>query len=109
MNDFFELIGSLSILAGAVLTLAASIGLLRFPDLLTRVHAVTKPQTLGMLLILIGMGFLIDDKSATSLLIVIAILQLVTAPIGAHMITRTVVRSNPGRKDLLFTDEYHGN
>ena len=39
---------------GALLTLIAAVGILRFPDVLTRMHSATKPQVLGLLLILAG-------------------------------------------------------
>ena len=41
-------------MAGALLGLAAGIGVLRFPDALSRMHAATKPQVLGVLLLLLG-------------------------------------------------------
>ena len=44
------------LLSGASLALIASIGLVRFPDVFTRMHAATKPQTLGIVCILIGLA-----------------------------------------------------
>ena len=44
--------------AGALLTLVAALGILRFPDVLTRMHSATKPQVLGLLLVLVGLGLL---------------------------------------------------
>jgi len=46
---------------GALLTLIAAIGILRFPDLLTRMHSATKPQVLGLLVVLVGLGLRLRD------------------------------------------------
>ena len=42
------------VLGGSTLALTAAIGVVRFPDTLTRMHAATKPQVLGLLLVLAG-------------------------------------------------------
>ncbi len=44
------------LLAGAFLCLTAGLGLVRFPDVLSRMHAGTKPQVLGVLLVMVGGG-----------------------------------------------------
>jgi multicomponent Na+:H+ antiporter subunit G len=41
-------------LAGAALALVAGVGMVRFPDVFARMHAATKPATLGLLLIVLG-------------------------------------------------------
>lgn len=107
MNELLDIIGALCIVVGTALNLAAAIGLVRFPDLLSRIHSATKPQTLGMLLILAGIALNVRTIPAFTMLTVVAIMQLITAPIAAHMVSRTAVRSNPMRKDLLVVDEFH--
>lgn len=107
MNELLDTIGAISIVVGTALNLAAAIGLVRFPDLLSRIHSATKPQTLGMLLILAGIALNVRTIPAFTMLTVVAIMQLITAPISAHMVSRTAVRSNPMRKDLLLVDEFH--
>lgn len=109
MSDILDAIGAICIVIGTALNLAAAIGLVRFPDLLSRIHAATKPQTLGMLLILAGIALNVRTVPAFTMLTVVAIMQLITAPIAAHMVSRTAVRSNPIRKDLLLVDEFHEN
>ncbi len=49
-------LGAVCLVAGALLSLAAGIGVLRFPDALDRMHAATKPQVLGVLLLLLGLA-----------------------------------------------------
>jgi multicomponent Na+:H+ antiporter subunit G len=93
------------LLAGAFLSLAAGVGLVRFPDLLSRMHAATKPQVLGLLLVLLGLGLRLRDPGAVGMLIAVAAFQLLTAPVGAHMVGRAAFRTGHVREDLLLTDD----
>lgn len=106
-RDVLDIASAVCLLGGCFLALAAAIGIVRFPDLLTRVHASAKPQTLGLMLILTGIGLRMESVGATTMLFVIAAVQLVTAPIAAHMVSRTAVEFNPIREDLLIVDELH--
>jgi multicomponent Na+:H+ antiporter subunit G len=100
-----DLAGALFLLLGALLTFAAAVGVLRLPDSLSRMHAATKPQSLGLLLILIGVGLTLRDLRIVGLLIVVASLQLLTAPVAGHMVGRTAYRTRQLRSDLLVRDE----
>lgn len=93
---------------GALLSLVAAIGLLRFPDVLTRMHSAAKPQVLGLILITIGVGLRLRDPSAVALLGLVVVFQLVTAPVAGHMIGRAAVRGGRVRTDLLAVDELGG-
>ena len=48
---------------GALLTLTAAIGIVRFPDVLTRMHSATKPQVLGLLAVIAGLGLPADASA----------------------------------------------
>jgi multicomponent Na+:H+ antiporter subunit G len=93
------------LLAGALLCLTAGLGLLRFPDVLSRMHAGTKPQVLGVLLVMIGGGIRLHGWSDTWMLLLVAAFQLLTAPVSAHMISRVAHRRRHVRRDLLLVDE----
>lgn len=93
------------LVAGALLALVAAIGVLRFPDVLTRMHSATKPQVLGLLLILLGLGLRLRDPGALGLLAMVAVFQLVTSPIASHMVGRASFRAGQVRRDLLVVDE----
>ncbi|MGY1635601.1 monovalent cation/H(+) antiporter subunit G [Geodermatophilus sp. SYSU D00742] len=93
------------LLAGAFLCLTAGLGLVRFPDVLTRMHAGTKPQVLGVLLIMVGGAIRLNGWSATWMLLLVAAFQLLTAPVSAHMISRVAYRRRHVRRDLLLVDE----
>lgn len=90
---------------GVLLSLIAAIGILRFPDVLTRMHSATKPQVLGLLLVLLGLALRLRDASSLGLLALVALFQLVTSPIASHMVGRASFRVGQVRPDLLVVDE----
>lgn len=81
-------LATLFLLAGTAFTLIAAIGLLRLPDLYTRMHAVTKAGTLGIGLILVGAAVSFGDLSVTTRAVAVFLFVLFTAPVSAHMIGR---------------------
>jgi multicomponent Na+:H+ antiporter subunit G len=95
------------LLSGAFLCLTAGLGLVRFPDVLTRMHAGTKPQVLGVLLVMVGGAIRLQGWSATWMLLLVAAFQLLTAPVSAHMVSRVAYRRRHVRRDLLLVDELH--
>ncbi|NNG18302.1 monovalent cation/H(+) antiporter subunit G [Naumannella sp. ID2617S] len=93
-----DLCALVMLLLGAVLCVLAAIGLLRFPDLLSRMHAATKPQVLGVLLVLGGVALSLRSLPATGLLLLVATFQLLTAPVASQMMSRAALRT--GQVDL---------
>ncbi|MDG4829714.1 monovalent cation/H(+) antiporter subunit G [Solwaraspora sp. WMMD1047] len=100
-----DVLGAICLVLGASLSLAAGVGVLRFPDVLSRMHAATKPQVLGLLLILLGVALRLRSESDLATLLLVGLFQLATAPVAAHMVGRTAYRSGRFRRDLLATDE----
>ncbi|MCD7101973.1 monovalent cation/H(+) antiporter subunit G [Pseudoclavibacter sp. 13-3] len=90
---------------GALLSLSAAVGLLRFPDLLSRMHAATKPQILGLICVTAAIAVLNPTALVIGTAIVVITLQMLTAPIAAHMVGRAHYRSDDLRSDLLVVDE----
>jgi len=101
-------LGAAFLLAGALLGLAAGIGVLRFPDVLDRMHAATKPQVLGVLLVLAGVALRLRTPADLGLIGLVAVFQLATAPVAAQMIGRAAYRSGRVDRDLLVADELAG-
>lgn len=93
------------LLAGVALALFAGLGLLRFPDVFSRMHAATKPATLGLLLVTVGAALRMEDGGDRSKLLLVAAFQFLTAPVAAHMIGRAAYRSSTGALDRLVVDE----
>lgn len=92
-QEFTDGLGLVLILAGAILCLTAAIGLLRFQDLLTRMHAATKPQVLGVLLVLLGVALSKEGGLHVGMLLLIGVFQMLTIPVGAHMVGRAGFRT----------------
>lgn len=82
------MIGQAIALVGAVLTLVAAIGVLRFPDALTRMHALTKASTLGLTLVAIGGAFVLPTANDVTSALLAALLYLITLPIAGAMMAR---------------------
>lgn len=81
-----EVLTSILVLSGALLILAAAIGILRMPDVLCRSHAVAKAMTLGIFLMLLGL-WVHEGEKGTSLKILLAVFfQIVTIPVGSHLV-----------------------
>lgn len=90
---------------GSLLALIAGIGLVRFPDVLTRMHAATKPQSLGILLVLLGLALRVEDRGALTIIGLAAVFQLVTAPVSAHMLGRAALRAGHVDRTRLTRDD----
>src|SRR5699024_3910854 len=93
LDSVTDVIGMVLIFFGAILCLTAAIGLLRFPDLLTRMHAATKPQVLGVLLVLLGVGLSKQGGLHLGMLLLVGVFQMLTIPVGAHMVGRAGFRT----------------
>lgn len=100
-----DILAGVCLVLGAALALVAGIGLIRFPDVLTRMHAATKPQTLGILLILIGLGLRVEDRNSLTLIALVGVFQLVTAPVSAHMVGRAAFRAGHVNRSSLTRDD----
>ncbi|MGG5170616.1 monovalent cation/H(+) antiporter subunit G [Pseudarthrobacter sp. J1738] len=93
------------LVVGALMSLAAAIGLLRFPDLMSRMHAATKPQVLGLFLLLAAVGLQMRSWVVWPVLIVAWIFQLLTVPVSAHMVGRAGYRTKHRHPELLSLDD----
>lgn len=104
-DEIFDLIGALLLAGGAFFCLGGALGLVRFPDILARMHAATKPQVFGLLLVLLGVAFSIRDPRVWLSLAVVLVLQILTAPVAGHLIGRVAYRSGQWEPDDLVVDE----
>lgn len=86
-------IASASLVLGASLSLFAGLAVLRFPDTMARIHAATKPQVLGIILLMLGVGLRLQTPGVIGLLLLIVVLQFVTAPVSAHLTVRVAYRN----------------
>ena len=87
-----DLIASIALILGALMSLLAGIAVLRFPDTMSRIHAATKPQVLGIMLLMLGVGLRLGSPAVIGMLVLIVVLQFVTAPVSAHLTVRVAYR-----------------
>ncbi len=87
-----EIVTLLITLIGVFFVVVSSVGLVRLPDLYTRVHAGGKSGTLGIIGVLLGAGvfFLSDLRVVFKMLLLIAFF-FITAPVAAHMLDRAAL------------------
>ena len=97
VSAFLMLLGALSCLLGAI-------GLMRLPDLPARLQAATKPQTLGLSLILLGTALRVELARAVTLVLVV-LFQVITAPVISQLVGRAAYRSGALPDDALVVDE----
>lgn len=89
MSGVVEAAVSAMVLFGAVFVLIGSYGLVRLPNLLTRLHAPTKATTLGMGAILVGSATFFSAEGALSVReLLILFFLFLTAPIGGLMVAK---------------------
>lgn len=83
-----EVLVSILLLMGAAFMVLASVGVLRLPDLPTRMHATTKAGALGAMLTMAGVAFHFGDSTVVARAVAIVVFIFLTAPIAAHVIGR---------------------
>jgi multicomponent Na+:H+ antiporter subunit G len=105
IDQVLDTAAAVFVVLGASLSLVAGVGILRFPDALSRLHAGTKPQVLGLICIVIAVALASRSWAAVLLLIPVVLFQLLTQPVAAHMIGRAGYRTKNLRTDLLVVDE----
>lgn len=97
--------GAVLVLIGALICLLGVIGILRLPDVLSRSHAATKPQTLGLLLVLAGVALRLHSAMDVATLALIVFFQLLTSPVAAHLVARSAYRTGQIDHGELLIDE----
>ncbi len=104
MSGALDLVGGLLLLVGALLAVSAGIGLLRFPDVLSRMHATAKPQALGLLLVLAGTALRLRTFADLTTLALVGAFQLLTVPVSAAMVGRAAYRAGEVAEHTLAQD-----
>ena len=102
-----DILTSVLVLGGSTLALTAAIGVVRFPDTLTRMHAATKPQTLGLLLTLAGAAIRLRGNVDVGMVILAGLFTLITAPVVGNRVGQLAYREQNIRDDLLTKDEMY--
>lgn len=91
--------------AGVLLMLVAGLGLVRMPDLPTRMHAASKAGTLGAALVLAAVAVRLGDGAIAVRAGLVVLFLLLTAPVASHLIARAGYRSGVPLSDETVIDE----
>jgi multicomponent Na+:H+ antiporter subunit G len=98
-------ITALLLIVGALFALAAAFGLVRLPDLYTRMHSASKAGTVGSGLLLLAAGLYSQDLAILARAIAGFIFFLLTAPVSAHLLARAAHRSGYDLGELSVRDD----
>lgn len=109
-----DIVSLVFILFGVFLCFSAAVGLVRFGDTMSRIHSITKPQTLGLILTVIGAiiralgheGFLFKNRGDLGILVLLVLFALLTSPVTAQRVSRVARREGLyGSSDHLARNE----
>jgi multicomponent Na+:H+ antiporter subunit G len=104
VHDVLDVVSAALMLAGGLSCLLGALGLVRLPDLPARLQATTKPQTLGLLLILLGVAVNLEFENSSTLILVV-LFQVLTAPVISQVVGRSAYRSGAIDRDALVVDD----
>ncbi len=93
---------------GCLFMLLAGVGLLRMPDLLTRMHASSKAATLGAALVVAAVAVAMWDWAIALRAMLVSIFLLITAPVAAHAIARAAYFTGVPLAEETVMDELAG-
>lgn len=95
------MIGELFALVGATLVLVSAVGVVRFADVLARLHALAKASTLGILLILTGAAVNLRDLNDLTSVVLAGVLHLLASPPASNMVSRAAYLAEGLPGDVL--------
>lgn len=104
--DLVTYLGCVVLLLGSGFSLLATIGILRLPDLYTRMHSASKAGAVGGGLILIAVALLSFDGAVALRAILGTGFLLLTTPVSAHLLARVNHGGQEHRPESLVIDEF---
>ncbi|SFF53050.1 multisubunit sodium/proton antiporter, MrpG subunit [Halobacillus alkaliphilus] len=109
INLIFDILICFFLLSGTFFIISGSIGILRLPDVYTRLHAATKSSTLGVSGIMIGafLFLFIEHDIVSGKLLLGILFVLLTAPVSGHVIARAAHRSGVPLWENSVKDDYN--
>lgn len=104
-DGLLDVVAAVFLLAGCAFAFFAGLGLVRFPDVLSRLQAGTKPQVTAVVLVMVAAAIRLEGLPVLSMLVIAGLLQMLTAPVSAHLLGRVAYRRRHLREDLLIVHE----
>lgn len=99
MDTFINISSSVFLLTGSFLCISGGVGILRFPDFYTRMHAVGVTETLATAMILIGLMLHNPDFFVDIKLMIILIMSLFISPTASHALASAAMRNDFSQKN----------
>jgi multicomponent Na+:H+ antiporter subunit G len=103
-----EAITAVLLVVGATFVLLAAVGVVRLPDVFTRMQAATKAASLGMICMLMGVAVFFGQLDVTVRAVLIVGFIFLTAPVSAHMVVRAAYASGVPLWEGTHLDELGG-
>ena len=91
--DLLQYAAALSLVVGGLFSLLAAVGMLRLPDLYTRMHAASKAGVVGAGLVLIAVALVSLDAAVALRAVLGIVFLLLTTPVSAHLLARAAYHS----------------
>ena len=91
MNNIINLLSWVSLVAGSTFLIIGTIGLIRFPDFFTRLHAASIVDTLGCILIMLGLMLQAGLSIVTVKLFLVVLFILFTSPVATHALAKAAL------------------
>lgn len=109
MIDLLSGIGWVLMIAGAVFLITGAVGLVRLPDLPTRLHAVTKADTVGLGLVVAGLACHVDNGRAIATLLLIWLLVMASGAVACQLLARYHLTDTPADPTTPTMEYYPDN
>ena len=94
MDTIVNMASALCLLLGSFLCLSGGVGIIRFPDFYTRMHAVGVTDTLAAAMILIGLMLQNPEVLVLLKLLLILLMTIFISPVASHALAKTALRNN---------------
>lgn len=103
--SIIEILATVLMSLGVLLAIVAAIGIHRFEDVLSRMHASSKPQTLGLMLVLAGAALASGSWAVAGMMLLVLLAQMLTVPVASAMVGRAAFRRGFVRGGAYAIDE----
>lgn len=108
MAALFDIISWVCLLSGSFFCISGGVGLLRFPNFFTRVHAAGVTDTLGAGLILLGLMFQAGDPITLIKLILVLLFAWLTGPTATHALAKSAMHGGVKPAPRIDSDNDRG-
>lgn len=98
LDTGLEILALTLVVLGTLLFTAGTVGVVRFPDIPNRLHALTKADNLGLGLVLAGVALLLGSWGSALVLLLVWLLALVAASVSARVMAEVASQGESGRR-----------